>query len=75
MDKNNLMLITALAYCITDVRVHLFTLINLLVEKNIISANEFYEMQKKCEVKEGMPVMEEIRKALDAIEKKGGSKK
>lgn len=69
------MLYTALSYCITDVRVHLFTLINLLVEKGVITSQEFYDMQKKCEVKEGIPVLKKIKEALDTIDKKGAKKK
>ena len=68
MDKKELRVLT---YILTDIRVHLFTLINLLVEKNIIDADEYYDTQKKCEVSEGVPVMKEIRRLLDAIQNGG----
>ena len=68
MDKKELI---ALTYILTDIRVHLFALINLLVEKNIIDADEYYDMQKKCEVSEGVPVIQEIRRLLDAVQNEG----
>lgn len=60
------------AYVLTDIRVHLFSLINLLVEKNIISADEYYEMQKKCEVSEGASALKEIQRLLEITRKDGG---
>lgn len=72
MDKQNLMLLTALSYVITDIRVHLFTLINLLVEKGIISAKEYDAMQKKCEVAEGAAALKEIKRLVDKVLKEDG---
>lgn len=72
MDKQNLMILTALSYVITDIRVHLFTLINLLVEKGVISAKEYEDMQKKCEVAEGAAALKEIQSLIDKILKEDG---
>lgn len=74
MDKQSLAVVMAMSYAITDVRVHLSTLINLLVEKNIITAKEFDDMQKKCEISEGATALKEIKRLLDAAMKEGDEK-
>lgn len=67
MDKQFI----ALTYVLTDIRVHLFTLINLLVEKNVIDADEYYAMQKKCEVSEGAQALKEIQRLLSTAKRDG----
>ena len=62
----------ALSYFITDIRVHLFTLINLLVEKGIISAKEYDAAQKKCEVAEGAAALKEIKSLIDKVSEEDG---
>ena len=44
---------------------------DLHFEKNSIDADEYYDMQKKCEVSEGVPVIQEIRRLLDAVQNEG----